>query len=108
MDMVRRFDIWLVELDPTVGSEVNKTRPCMVISPDEVNHHLKTAIVLPLTSTIKDYPTRVNCIFQNKRGQLVIDQIRSVDKKRLIKKLGTMNQETSIEICEVITETFRF
>lgn len=106
--MVKRFDIWLVKLNPTVGSEVNKTRPCMVISPDEVNKHLKTVTVIPLTSTIKDYPTRINCVFQNKNGQLVIDQIRSVDKKRLIKKLGTMNKETSIKTCEIITEMFKF
>ena len=106
--MVKRFDIWLVELDPTVGSEVNKTRPCMVISPDEANKHLKTATIIPLTRTIKDYPSRVDCVFQNKNGQLVIDQIRSVDKKRLIKKLGTMNQETCIKTCEVMTEMFRF
>ncbi len=80
----------------------------MVVSPDESNRFLNTVIVVPLTSTLRHYPTRVNCRFQNKTGQLAIDQIRAVDKKRLIKKMGTMEHEISIELCSALTETFKY
>ncbi|MFP4622349.1 MAG: type II toxin-antitoxin system PemK/MazF family toxin [Bacteroidales bacterium] len=82
MDMVNRFGVWLVNLDPTIGSEVKKTQPCLIVSPDVTNKYLKTVTIVPLTSTIKDYPTRVNCVFKDKHGQLVIDQIRSIAKSR--------------------------
>jgi mRNA interferase MazF len=85
MDMViRRTDIWMVSLDPTIGKE-KKMRPCMIISPDEANKYLDTVIIAPLTSTVRHYPSRVNCTFNNKKGQIVIDQIRAVDKIRLFK-----------------------
>lgn len=83
--MVNRFDVYLVALDPTLGSEIKKTRPCVVISPDEMNRHLNTVIIAPLTSTRKKYPTRVGLSFQGKKGDIVLDQIRTVDKKRLVK-----------------------
>jgi len=91
MEMVaHRFDVYLINLDPTVGSEIQKTRPCLIISPDEMNRHIKTVIMAPMTSADKDYPTRVRCKFKKKKGQIVLDQIRTLDKSRLIKKLGTI------------------
>ena len=84
--VVNRFDIFLVNLDPTVGSEIKKTLPCVIISPDEMNHHIRTIIIAPMTTAGKDYPTRVSCTFQRKKGQIVLDQIRTVDKSRLVKK----------------------
>ncbi|MBT4267350.1 MAG: type II toxin-antitoxin system PemK/MazF family toxin [Deltaproteobacteria bacterium] len=87
MDMVRG-DVYLVDLNPTKGAEIKKTRPAVIISPDEMNSTIKTVIIAPLTSTIRAYPFRVECTFQKKNGQLALDQIRSLDKKRLIKKLG--------------------
>ncbi|HSJ23178.1 MAG TPA: type II toxin-antitoxin system PemK/MazF family toxin [Longimicrobiales bacterium] len=86
--VVSRFDVFLVNLDPTVGSDIRKTRPCVVISPDEMNRFIRTVIVAPLTSKGRRYPTRVDCRFDKKDGQVVLDQIRTVDKARLIKKLG--------------------
>jgi len=80
----------------------------MVVSPDEANNFLHTIIIVPLTSTLRDYPTRVNCTFQNKSGQLAIDQIRAVDKSRLISKIGIMPDEISVELCTVLTETFKY
>jgi mRNA interferase MazF len=106
--MVKRFEIWHVELNPTVGSEINKIRPCLVVSPDESNRYLNTVIIVPLTSTLRPYPTRVNCIFREKKGQLAIDQIRSIDKSRLVKKLGELDKETSEQICVTLSETFRY
>jgi mRNA interferase MazF len=106
--MVKRFEIWHTELSQTVGSEINKIRPCLVVSPDEVNRNLNTIIVVPLTSTLKPYPTRVNCIFMGKEGQLAIDQIRSIDKSRLGNKLGVLDEETSKKTCATLMETFSY
>lgn len=100
MVKVRRFEVWLISLDPTTGSEINKSRPCMVVSPEEANKFLNTIIVVPLTSTLLDYPTRVNCHFQNKTGQLAIDQIRAVDKKSLIKKWAQWNLKYPLEFAQ--------
>ncbi len=86
---VERFDVYLVGLDPTKGSEIRKTRPCLIISPNEMNRYIRTVIVAPMTSTVKNYPTRVTTTFQKKQSQIVLDQIRTVDKQRLIKKLGS-------------------
>lgn len=109
MDMVvKRFEVWLVKLDPTLGSEINKTRPCLVISPDVVNNHINTITVAALTSTIKPYPTRVTCVFQKHQGQVALDQIRSVDKIRLIKKLGVMDRRTSEIVCDLLAELFKW
>jgi mRNA interferase MazF len=108
MDMVKRFEIWHVELNPTVGAEINKIRPCLVVSPDESNRYLNTVIIVPLTSTLRPYPTRINCIFKEKKGQLAVDQIRSIDKSRLVKKLGELDKETSEQICAKLGETFRY
>jgi len=106
--MVKRFDVWHAELNPTIGSEINKIRPCLVVSPDEANRYLNTVIIVPLTSTFKPYPTRVGCYFLGKKGQLAIDQIRSIDKSRLGKKLGELDKETSEKVCLTLTETFRY
>jgi len=108
MDMVKRFDIWLVSLNPAEGSEVRKTRPCVVVSPDVANKHLKTVVIVPMTSSVKAYPTRVPCRFQGKNGELVIDQIRSIDKARLVKHLGDLKPSTARLLCDRIVQTFHY
>jgi mRNA interferase MazF len=106
--VVNRFDVYLINLDPTVGSEIQKTRPCLIISPDEMNKYIRTVIVAPLTSAGKDYPTRVSCKFKKKRGQIVLEQIRTIDKARLIKKLGSIDPETQLEVISVLQRLFAF
>jgi mRNA interferase MazF len=106
--MVKRFEVWNIALNPTQGSEINKMRPCLVVSPNEVNKFLNTVIIVPMTSTIKPYPTRLNCHFKSKKGQLVVDQIRCVDKTRLIEKLGIMDTKTCKEVSMLIIETFKY
>ena len=106
--MVKRFEVWNIELNPTQGSEINKKRPCLVVSPNETNKFLNTVVIVPMTSTIKPYPTRLNCHFMGKDGQLVVDQIRCVDKTRLIEKLGTMDAKTCKDISSLIIETFKY
>ena len=91
--MVTRFDVYLVNLDPTVRSEIRKTRPALIISPNEMNRWIKTVIVAPMTTKGRNYPSRVTCIFQGKDGQIVLDQIRSVDKVRLVRKLGRIDDD---------------
>jgi mRNA interferase MazF len=108
MVMVNRFDVWLTGLNPTVGSEISKSRPCVVISPDEVNKYLRAVTIVPLTSTLRAYPTRVDCVFDGRSGQLAIDQIRSVDKTRLIKKLGVLDSATCRLLCDILVETYRY
>ena len=104
---VRRFDIWLVNLDPTQGSEIRKTRPCIVVSPDEMNPYIRTAIVAPMTSTRRRYPTWVDLTFQRKKGQVVLDQIRTVDKSRLVKRLGRLTEARARDVAGVLVEMFR-
>ena len=96
--VIRRFDVYLVNLDPTVGSEIRKTRPCVVISPDEMNLHIRTVIVAPMTTKGQPYPTRVPCRFQRKSGQIVLDQIRTVDRGRLVKKLGKLAEAATLDV----------
>ena len=103
---VRRFDIWLVNLDPTRGSEIRKTRPCVVVSPDEMNRHIRTVIIAPMTSARRGYPTRVNLTFQRKKGQVVLDQIRTVDKSRLVKRLGRLPVSRARDVARVLVEMF--
>lgn len=103
---VKRFDVFLINLDPTVGHEIKKTRPCLVISPDEMNRHISTVIVAPMTTRTRNYPTRVKCIFDNKEGEIVLDQIRTVDKNRLIKRLGRIDKKTQEEVLRVLREMF--
>ena len=106
--VVNRFDVYLINLDPTVGSEIQKTRPCLVISPDEMNRYIRTVIVAPMTTAGKDYPTRVSCKFKKKKGQIVLDQIRTIDKTRLIKKLGSINPDSQLEVISVLQRLFAF
>jgi mRNA interferase MazF len=101
-----RFDVFLVVLDPTIGSEIQKTRPCLVISPDEMNLHLSTAIVAPMTTKGKLYPSRIPVYFEGKDGYIVLDQIRTVDKTRLIKKLGTIDIDEQKAVLNALAEMF--
>ena len=102
---IQRFDIWLVQLDPSQGFEIKKTRPCVVISPDEMSA-LKTAIVAPMTSKGFSYPTRIQCTFQGKKGLILLDQMRAVDKSRLIQKLGVISKNAQIKIINCLQELF--
>ena len=104
--VVKRFEVYLVNLDPTIGSEIQKIRPCLVISPDEMNDHIATAIVAPMTTKGQEYPSRVHCQFQGKDGQIVLDQIRTVDKQRLVKKLGRVDASIQREVLAVLAEMF--
>jgi mRNA interferase MazF len=103
---INRFEVYLINLDPTVGSEIKKTRPCLVVSPDEMNHNIRTVIVAPLTTKGQSYPTRVPCRFKGKDGQVVLDQIRAVDRSRLIKKLGQIDGKTAAAVLDVLQEMF--
>ena len=103
---INRFEVYLVNLDPTVGSEIQKTRPCLVVSPNEINHHVRTVIVAPMTTKGQTYPTRVACRFRWKSGQVVLDQIRTVDRVRLTKRLGRLDPKTSARVLEVLQEMF--
>jgi len=103
---VNQYQIVLVNLDPTIGSEIKKTRPCVVISPDEMNLHLRTIIIAPMTTSSKNYPTRVKIKHNKKDGQVVIDQIRTIDKRRIVKMLGEISIKEIKEIKAVIRETF--
>jgi mRNA interferase MazF len=106
--VAQRFDVYLVNLDPTVGSEIQKTRPCLVISPDEINRNIRTVIIAPMTSSLKNYPTRVSCTFRKKQGQIVLDQIRTIDKKRLIKKLGTIDSKAQLDTISILQRLFAY
>src|SRR5205814_4226590 len=96
--VVKRFDVYLIHLDPTQGSEIRKTRPCLIVSPDEMNRYLGTVIIAPLTSTLREYPTRVTLRFQRKLGQIALDQIRTIDKSRLIRKLGQVSETAASNV----------
>lgn len=106
--VVKRFDVYLVNLDPTIGSEIKKTRPCLIISPDEMNRNIRTVIIAPMTSAQKDYPTRVSCTFRKKQGQIVLDQIRTIDKGRLVKKLGTVDSRAQLDVISILQRLFAF
>jgi mRNA interferase MazF len=104
--VTKRFDVYLINLDPTVGSEIKKMRPCLIISPDEMNTHIATVIIAPMTTQGRAYPTRVPCKFQGKDGQVVLDQIRTVDKTRLAKRLGTIGAAAQKAVLAVLAEMF--
>ena len=104
--VVNRFSVHLVSLAPVVRSETKKTRPCLVISPDEMNRHVRTVIVAPMTTKGRPYPTRVPCRFQGKQGQVVLDQIRAVDKARLVKRLGRISKKTASAVLAALGEMF--
>lgn len=102
----RRDEVWLISLDPTHGAEVKKTRPCLVVSPDEMNRHLQTVIVVPMTTAMRSYPTRVPLRFQGKSGQAALAQLRAVDKQRLVRKLGTVSSSAPQQASAVLLEMF--
>ena len=104
--MVARFEVYLVNLDPTIGSEIQKTRPCLIISPDEMNKHLATVIIAPMTTRGRNYPTRVTCVFDGKEGQIVLDQIRTIDKSRLVKNLGNISGVSQEAVIKVLSAMF--
>ena len=102
----RRFEVWLVSLDPTRGSEIQKTRPCLVVSPDELNRNLRTVIVAPMTTVRRNYPTRVSVRFADQAGAAALDQIRTVDRSRLLRRLGSLPQATARQVCGVLVQMF--
>lgn len=104
---VSRFEVCLVALDPVVGREIKKTRPCVVVSPNEMNRHIRTVIVAPMSTTGNVYPTRIACRFQGKQGLVILDQLRTVDKLRLVKKLGRLPDSTGNRVLEILQEMFQ-
>jgi len=104
--VTNRFDVFLINLDPTVGREIKKTRPCLIVSPNEMNHYIQTLIIAPMTTKGRDYPTRVPCTFQKKTGQIVLDQIRTIDKSRLVKRLGKIENKIGQEVQKILEEMF--
>ena len=103
---VSRFDVYLVSLDPTIGREIKKTRPCLVVSPDEMNRFISTVIVAPMTTKGRPFPTRVPCRFQGKEGLVILDQLRTVDRTRLAERLGRLDRKTSLVVLDVLAEMF--
>ena len=104
---IKRFEVYLISLDPTKGCEISKTRPCVVVSPDEMNRHIRTVIVAPMTTKTRAYPSRVDCSFQGKHGQVVLDQIRTVDKSRLVERIGKLSAATCDKVSDVLVEMFQ-
>lgn len=102
----KQFQVYLVKLDPTVGTEIQKTRPCVIISPNEMNEALKTVIIAPLTTKTRNYPSRIACSFENKSAQVVLDQIRTVDRQRLVKSLGFVNRRTQRAVLKTLQAMF--
>lgn len=103
---MNRFEIWVTSFDPTRGSEIKKTRPAVIVSPDQINKHLTTVIVAPLTSTVRGYPSRIQTDFGGVGGEIALDQLRTVDKARLIKKVGSLNFEEARAVCQLLTLMF--
>lgn len=101
-----RFDVFLIRLDPTEGREIRKTRPCLIISPDEMNQHIDTVIIAPMTTKSRPYPTRIPVRFKGKSGQIVLDQIRTVDKSRLVKRVGKIDELTRTQVLTLLAELF--
>lgn len=104
--MVKRFEVFLVALDSILGSEIQKTRPCLIISPNEINFYLNTVIIAPMTTKIKPYVTRVPIYFGKKSGQIVLDQIRTVDKSRLVRKLGVIKEDEALLVIDILQKLF--
>ncbi len=104
--VIHRFEVYLINLDPTVGSEIKKVRPCVVVSPDEMNRHIRTVIVAPMTTKGQPYPTRVPCRFAGKRGQIALDQLRAVDRARLVKRKGTIQPVAQKMVLDTLAQMF--
>lgn len=105
---VRRFEVYLISLDATIGKEIKKTRPCVVISPDDMNEYLSTFIVAPMTTKSRNYPSRVSCKFQSKSGDIVLDQIRTVSNTRFVKKLGSIDSQTQRKVLNILRDMFEY
>lgn len=103
---IKQYQVVLVNLDPTIGSEIKKTRPCVVVSPNEMNRHLQTIVIAPMTSSSKEYPTRVPLVHLKKASWVVLDQIRTIDRQRIIKPLGTLSSNEILQVKQVLKETF--
>ncbi len=104
--VIHRFEVFLINLDPTIGSEIKKVRPCVVVSPDEMNRHIRTVIVAPMTTKGQPYPTRVHCRFAGKDGQIAVDQLRTVDRSRLVKRVGKIQTATQHQLLATLAELF--
>ena len=104
--MVARSDVFLVDLAPTIGREIRKSRPCLVVSPDEMNEHLATVIVAPMTTRERSYPTRIRCRFQGKTGQVALDQLRTIDRRRLVRRLGALHRRTMDTVLASLQQMF--
>jgi len=104
--VIERFNIFLVRLEPSTGAETAKTRPCVVVSPDELNRTVSTVIIAPMTTVLRGWPTRIETAFQGKTGEIVLDRIRAVDKSRLVKRLGKLNPETAAAVLDTPGELF--
>jgi mRNA interferase MazF len=102
----RRDEVWLTALDPSKGSEIKKIRPCLVISPDEANESLRTVLIAPMTTTMRSYPTRIDLSFKNKTGQVALDQLRAVDRQRLITRVGVVSPKAAREVSAALVEMF--
>jgi len=102
--VISQYDVFLVNLDPTIGHEIKKTRPCLILSPDEMNRNIATVIIAPMTTKSRAYPTRVAATFKRKNGWIVLDQIRTVDKRRLVKKLGTITGSVILSVKATLSE----
>ena len=105
---VKRFELYWIDLDPTKGTEIKKIRPCVVISPDVSNNNLTTIVIAPITSTIRKYPTRVLCKVKSKEGEIALDQLRAIDKKRLKNKIGELEASKAKQVCAVLTAFFEY
>ena len=103
---MRRFEVYLVNLDPARGKEIKKTRPALIVSPDEMNRHIGTVVIAPMTTKGRDYPSRVNITFQKKKGQIVLDQLRAVDKRRLVRRLGKIGRRNTDRVLNVLNDMF--
>ena len=104
--VIERFAIFLVKLDPATGAETAKTRPCVIVSPDELNRNLATVIIAPMTTMQRSWPTRVRLTFQGKTGEIALDQLRTVDKTRLVKRLGKLGRATASAVSDTLGELF--
>lgn len=104
--VTNRFDVFLIALDPTRGSEIRKTRPCLIVSPNDMNDHIRTVIIAPMTTKGRPYPSRVPCTFQGRSGHVVLDQLRTVDKTRLIRRLGSVSESVQHKVLDILQEMF--
>ncbi|MCI0376638.1 MAG: type II toxin-antitoxin system PemK/MazF family toxin [Gemmataceae bacterium] len=103
---IKRFEVYLVNLDPTIGHEIRKTRPCLIVSPNVINALVRTVLVAPMTTKGKPYPTRVSCTVQGVKGQIVLDQLRTIDRSRLIKRLGKISKKLGANVLQVLQALF--